>query len=245
MKLNILGSSSTGNCYILQSDTEALIIEAGVRIDKIKQGINYDLNKVAGCIVSHLHGDHAKSVSELLSAGVDVYAHKTVFDTKGIDHHHRAKVIEAGKGYLIGNFKVFSFAVSHDVPCLGFLITHEETGSILFLTDTFTCDYKFDNLSHILIEANYADDVLNKNIESGRVPSVMRRRLLFSHMEIETTKTILLAHDLTGVNTITLIHLSSDNSSEKRFVDEIQAATGKCVRAAYKGLEFSLTKEPY
>lgn len=180
-----------------------------------------------------------------MSAGIDVYALRSVFEAKGISSHHRAKHIEADKGYKIGNFKVFAFSVRHDVPCLGFLITHDETGSILFLTDTFTCEYRFDNLSHILIEANYADDVLSRNIETGRVSSVMRNRLLFSHMEIETTKTLLLAHDLSGVNTITLIHLSSDNSNEKRFVDTIQKATGKVTRAAYKGLEYSLTKEPY
>ena len=32
MKLNVLGSDSNGNCYILQTDKEALIIEAGVRM---------------------------------------------------------------------------------------------------------------------------------------------------------------------------------------------------------------------
>lgn len=245
MIFSTLGSNSAGNCYILQSDTEALVIEAGVRIDKIKQGLGYNLNKVAGCIVSHLHSDHSKSIPELLSAGIDVYALRSVFEAKGINNHHRAKMIEPDKGYKVGNFKVFAFSVSHDVPCLGYLITHSETGSILFLTDTFTCEYRFDNLSHVLIEANYADDVLNRNIESGRVPSVMRNRLLFSHMEIETTKTLLLAHDLSGVNTITLIHLSSDNSNEKRFIDTIQKATGKAVRAAYKGLEFTMNKEPY
>lgn len=30
MKLKVLGSGSSGNCYILESETEALIIEVGL-----------------------------------------------------------------------------------------------------------------------------------------------------------------------------------------------------------------------
>lgn len=30
MKLKVLGSGSSGNCYILHNDTKALIIEAGL-----------------------------------------------------------------------------------------------------------------------------------------------------------------------------------------------------------------------
>ena len=39
MKLNVLGSDSNGNCYILQTDTEALIIEAGVRMPDVKKAL--------------------------------------------------------------------------------------------------------------------------------------------------------------------------------------------------------------
>ena len=39
MRLNVLGSDSNGNCYILQTDTEALIIEAGVRMSDVKKAL--------------------------------------------------------------------------------------------------------------------------------------------------------------------------------------------------------------
>ena len=244
MKLNILGSSSAGNCYILQSESEALIIEVGLRMTDIKQAIGFNLNKVAGCIVSHLHNDHARSVEGMLKAGVDVYAHSSVFEAKGIEHR-RAKIIIPEKGFTVGQFKVYPFPVAHDVPTLGFLINHSETGNILFLTDTFTCDYQFTDLSHILIEANYSTDILDKNISSGRTNNGMKRRLRYSHMELQTTKKLLSAHDLSNVKTITLIHLSSDNSDEKRFVEEVRALTGIVTRAASSGLEIELLSKPF
>lgn len=245
MKLNILGSSSSGNCYILQSDSEALIIEVGLRMTAIKEALGFNLNKVAGCIVSHLHNDHARSVEGMLKAGIDVYALSSVFEAKRVGAHRRAKTIILEKGFTVGQFRVYAFPVAHDVPTLGFLINHNETGNILFLTDTFTCDYQFTDLSHILIEANYSTDILDKNISSGRTNNGMKRRLRYSHMELQTTKKLLSAHDLSNVKTITLIHLSSDNSDEKRFVEEIRALTGIVTRAASSGLEIELLSKPF
>ena len=58
MKLKVLGSSSSGNCYILESDTEALIIEAGLPFMEVKKALNFNVRKIVGVVVSHSHGDH-------------------------------------------------------------------------------------------------------------------------------------------------------------------------------------------
>lgn len=52
-RLKVLGSSSEGNCYILDSNSEKLIIELGVSWSKVLKGLNYKIEDVAGCIVSH------------------------------------------------------------------------------------------------------------------------------------------------------------------------------------------------
>jgi ribonuclease BN (tRNA processing enzyme) len=64
-------------------------------------------------------------------------------------------------------------------------------------------------------------------------------------MEFETCKNILKANDLTNVINIVLIHLSSQNSDEERFVREVREATGKQVYAAKKNLTINLNKVPY
>lgn len=75
MTLRVLGSSSSGNCYLLQSETtgEVLAIEAGIKFDKVKQALDFDVNSVVGCIVSHEHGDHAKSVPDFINACIPCY----------------------------------------------------------------------------------------------------------------------------------------------------------------------------
>jgi len=240
MQLTILGSSSKGNCYLLKSASEILIIEAGVKLSEVKKAVDFDMTGIVGCIVTHRHGDHAGHVTEFLDNGINVLALGEVF-TVGSNEFKR--VIFPNHGYKLGSFKIFAFPVSHDVPCLGFLIDHPESGKILFLTDTMSCDYSFTGLSQIMIEANYSDEVLNANIKSGKVPFVMRNRLLNTHMELQTTKQVLRNQDLTNVKNIVLIHLSDGNSNEKQFVDEIQALTGKPTTAANKGMNLNFSKD--
>ena len=55
MKLNCLGSSSVGNCYILEDDNDCLIIEAGVKIKDVKKAVNFNIAKVRGVVISHEH----------------------------------------------------------------------------------------------------------------------------------------------------------------------------------------------
>lgn len=245
MRLNVLGSDSNGNCYVLQNDKEALIIEAGVRFSEVKKALKWQLSKVVGAVITHEHNDHAKYVRDFVSNGITVLALPSVFKAKVIDSLSFRKEIEPMHGYIVGGFKVFAMPVCHDVPCVGFIIEHEDMGRMLFVTDTMMLEYRVPGLNHILLEANYAEDILDTKIEAGSVPLSMKPRLIHSHMEIETTKGILRANDLSGVNEIVLIHLSNGNSDERRFVREVQEVSGKPVYAAVAGLELNLSKNPY
>lgn len=245
MRLNVLGSDSNGNCYVLQNDKEALIIEAGVRFSEVKKALKWQLSKVVGAVITHEHNDHAKYVRDFVSNGITVLALPSVFKAKGIDSLSFRKEIEPMHGYIVGGFKVFAIPVCHDVPCVGFIIEHEDMGRMLFVTDMMMLEYRVPGLNHILLEANYAEDILDAKIEAGSVPLSMKPRLIHSHMEIETTKGILRANDLSGVNEIVLIHLSNGNSDERRFVREVQETSGKPVYAAVAGLELNLSINPY
>lgn len=245
MRLNVLGSDSNGNCYVLQNDKEALIIEAGVRFSEVKKALKWQLSKVVGAVITHEHNDHAKYVRDFVSNGITVLALPSVFKAKGIDSLSFRKEIEPMHGYIVGGFKVFAMPVCHDVPCVGFIIEHDDMGRMLFVTDTMMLEYRVPGLNHILLEANYAEDILDTKIEAGSVPLSMKPRLIHSHMEIETTKGILRANDLSGVNEIVLIHLSNGNSDERRFVREVQETSGKPVYAAVAGLELNLSINPY
>ena len=245
MNLHILGSNSFGNCYILETATEALILEAGVRMANVKKALKWQMRKVVGAVITHEHNDHSGYVAEMVASGVLVLALEDVFKAHGLVGKPFTKNIVPGKGYKVGNFKIFAVLVKHDVPCLGYIISHPAMGKLLFVTDTITLDVCVAGLNHIMIEANYADDIVDSNIASGAMPEAMRPRLLNSHMEIEQTKAILAENDLSQVDNIILIHLSDGNSDEERFVREVRQLTGKPVYAANAGMTLDLSKQPY
>ncbi len=241
MEFTVLASSSRANGYLLHNKKEALVIEAGVSLFQVKKALDFRVGIIRGCIVTHRHKDHSKFVREYVDAGINILGPEDIFTSP----HHRFRSIFPGKGYMMGNFQIIPFDVAHDAPCYGYIIDHYTTGRILFLIDTYLCQYKFPDLNHIIIEANYSDDILEDNILKGLEHPSKRDRLLTSHMELKTTKAVLMAQDLSAVENIILTHLSDRNSDESRFVDEIKALTGKPVYAAKAGLTVCLTQNPF
>lgn len=246
MQLKVISSNSHGNAYILENDREALLIECGVNFKLIKQAMDFNLGKVAGCILTHEHGDHAKAVNEVLAAGINVYSSKGTHQALGTSQHHRTKIIDVAKAVMVGGFKIMAFDVKHDVrEPFGYLIQHPDCGTVLFLTDSYFCEYTFPGLNNIIIEANYFKNIIDKRVIDGINPKFLRDRVITSHMSLGTCKEMLSANDLSQVNNIVLIHLSDGNSDEKRFKREVEEQTGKQVHIAVPGLEISFNKQPF
>jgi len=245
MKLTIIGSNSAGNSYLLGNDQETLILECGVRFDRIQQALGFNLKKVVGCLISHEHKDHCKSVHNILRAGINAYTSAGTHKAMGTSDHHRAWNLESGKQAMIGNFKVLPFDVMHGAAQpFGYLIYHDECGSVLFLTDSYYSRYKFSGLNNIILEANYCENILQEQYEAG-VAKKYRDHVIEGHMSIQTCKELLKANDLSQVNNIVLIHLSDGNSDALRFQREVQEVTGKTVHIAEAGMEIPFNKTPF
>lgn len=55
MVLKVIGSGSSGNSYILETETSALCIEAGVRFSEVKKALDFNVSKIRGVLISHEH----------------------------------------------------------------------------------------------------------------------------------------------------------------------------------------------
>lgn len=246
MKLKVIGSGSKGNAYILENKEEALLIECGVKIDKIKQALNFNISKVYGCIVTHEHADHSLSINELMKLGINVYASEDTFRKVAYNiKSTRQKVIKVNTTYQIGNFQILPFDAQHDVPTFGFIIYHPECGRVLFLTDSFYCKYTFPGLNNIIVEANYSKKIIDSKFGIGSDKEFLRNRILKSHFSLENCKELLKANDISSVNNIVLIHLSDTNSDEELFKREVTELTNKNVYVASNGMEIKFDKTPF
>ena len=247
--MKVLGSSSSGNGYVLTNGTEALILEAGVRGAEVKRALGFDVSGVAGCLITHEHGDHAGYVNDMLDMAIPVYASQGTIDNVTISGNRRPTPCRAGEILKLGRFTVLPFPTRHDcAEPLGYYIQHPETGNVLFATDTYYLPCKFAGLNNILIECNYSDELLNHSIEEGRLPSVVRmvrKRTVQSHMSYRHCLDTLLANDLRAVNNIVLIHLSAGNSDAEAFRKGIAAASGKRVHIADTGMEIEFNRTPF
>lgn len=244
MNLKIIGTGSSGNCYLLYNKEEVLLLECGVSFKRIKEELNFDFSKVVGCLVTHEHGDHNKAIKEVLSAGVKVFASKGTLEASSVIEHHNSNIILAKNLYQIGGFKIIPFDIRHDVKePLGFLINHSECGTTLFLTDSFYSPYRFNGLNNLIIEANFCEDIIDAKLKFDR--KFLRDRVLKSHLSIQKCIDLLNANDLTAVNNIVLIHLSDSNSNETEFQKKVQEATGKNTIVARNGLEILFNKNPF
>lgn len=231
--LKCLGSSSDGNSYILECNDESLVIELGVKWSEILKALNYDLSKIAGCLSSHRHHDHALSIPNAIKYAVDVYS---CADVQTI--HPNVKVLSKGVKTQIGGFKVQPVDMFHSVECYGFLIEHQECGRIVFCTDTSKIPYRFKNIQHFIVEANYdAEIVLNCLLSN-----VLNSSQSENHMEIDDTIDFLKNNVNENTNSITLIHLSNGNSNEKEFRERVRNELGfSNVYVADKGMTIDLS----
>jgi phosphoribosyl 1,2-cyclic phosphodiesterase len=249
MQLHCLGSSSSGNCYLLESDNECLVIEAGIPFKEVKKALDFNVSKIVGVVASHSHGDHFKYTEEYLKCGIPVYAPEETHNSISRKYENQIAV-KCGYWYQLGGFNITPFRCEHDVECFGYIIRHDEIGTLLFATDTSFIKTNFKKLAvnHILIEANYSIDIVNQYYAEGSLERSRLDRVLKTHMEIGTTAEFIKANMTPNLDSVLLLHLSDGNSNERQFRQIIQKIVGfrdVSVRVADKGLTIPLNICPW
>lgn len=221
-----IASSSAGNCYVLDEGSSKLLLECGVAFSEIKEAIDFRFSDVDGCVLSHEHRDHSRSAKEVMKAGIDLFASRGTLDALNLSGH-RAIPVSPKQTFRIGAWTVAAFETQHDASeSLGFLIGTDTGDKLAFITDSYFLKYRFTGLTHLMIECNFSEEILDQNMAAGRLHFGMRSRLYQSHFSLENVKDFLRANDLSSLREVHLIHLSNTNSNSKLFKREIAAIAG-------------------
>lgn len=221
MKLRCLGSGSSGNCYILENNSEVLVIEAGISFMAVKKALDFNISRIVGVVVSHQHGDHSKYSAEYEKAGIPVF------------RPYESDMERQVRTY--GEFVIKSFLLVHDVPCCGFLIRHLEAGNVLYVSDTEYIKYRFRDLSHIICECNYDEDCIDKDLPNYA-------HILQGHMSLNTCKGFIAENKSAALRNVILCHLSMRNADADKCEKEIKGVVDDSVIVgiAEKGMVFDL-----
>lgn len=232
MRFESLASSSSGNAYIVSDKDTRILLECGVSHSKLQKLSGFKLSEFQACLVSHEHKDHAKSVADLISRGMEVYMSQgtaEALETDGVT------LIGSMEQFNVGSLDIVPFTTFHDAAePLGFLVKSRVDGDVLaFATDTVNLRYKFPGLNILAIEANYDKAILER---CERMPEKVRYRITNSHMEIDTLCDYLRSLDLSQCREIHLLHLSDATSHEGHFINKV-------ARAVPKGIEITACRK--
>lgn len=245
MELKVIGSGSSGNCYLLTNGQESLVIEAGLPFGEVKKHIK-DLRTIKGCITTHEHKDHCKYVKDYVDSGIVTGMTRAVADQ--FEYKHFIYEWDKYAYYKFGSFIVHIVPVKHDVECYGFYIFHPDIGKLLFLTDTEYCKYIFQNVNHIMVEANYSQKILDDNVATGDIPESLRNRIMKSHMSYDTAKRLVEVNKSDSLYNVCLLHLSGHNSDRKAFREDMQSVVSDTmcqVHIAEPGTVITVNKAPF
>ncbi len=207
MKYWVLESGSKGNCSVVESNGQFLIIDCGGSKKYLEScfesiGLNY-LDALA-LLVTHEHSDHIKQIN--MFKDLRVYAPCEILSL------NNEVLIEAFEEFEVGCFKVMPIPLSHDTEkTVGYMIYDGEE-IISIITDTgylsHECQEMIANSTYYIFESNYDTEML---MNSSR-PAYLKYRIISDdgHMSNDYSSKVL--SYLIGNNTkeIVLAHISQE-----------------------------------
>src|SRR5690606_31569632 len=98
---------------------------------------------------------------------------------------HRLRPIRAHERFRVGTWTIHPFDTRHDaLEPVGFVLASGHA-RVLYLTDTAYCPYRFAGLTHVLIEANWSRELLDRNVREGVIDETLAARIRRNHMSLE------------------------------------------------------------
>lgn len=233
MKLKCIATGSTGNCYLLTSNSgETLILDCGIPIKEIKKGLNWNITGVVGTICTHNHQDHSLSVYPLRRMGIPVYA--PYISQKPMAIGSGAFRIQSFDLTTVDGRWTHTDANGEPCPIFGFLITHPEMGKMLYITDCEVIKWKFKDINHILLGVNYDKDLVDA--DNPKANHVFR-----GHLSIDTACDFVKANNSDSLQNVIMCHLSSENADKDSFIEKMKnAVNGANVDVAEPNKEWVL-----
>jgi len=222
-------SGSGGNFYVVRDGDDSLAIECGIKFGDIQKATGFTLSSLDGCLISHGHGDHAKSVQQMIKQTVPIFTSYEAAKQLGIYSSPWVSCIEANHAHAVGaNWVVTPFEVQHDSDgTFGFVIDSTSSRErLVYITDTQYVKYTIPDMDILAIECNYDKDIIKNKTFNDEINRARYQRTLETHMSLDTVIEMVKANDMRSCREIHLLHLSSANADAEKFKREVEKATG-------------------
>ena len=229
VRVFVLGSGSSGNCLVVESEGERVIVDAGMnptRATERMRALGEDLvtthRTPLGVFVTHDHGDHAAHALPVARAlRAPLFAHERL-EAPRARARLEVRTYVPGRPVPLGPFVVEALPIPHDAPHVALRVTaggrrfaiatdvgHATRELRAFLA---TCDLVF-------LESNYCPHML----ETGPYPLRLKRRVAgpLGHLANDQAGELARTLEDTRVARLVLVHLSRTNNSPDRALDTV------------------------
>jgi len=225
MRVCTLASSSSGNCAIVSHGGTHILIDAGISLRRIRDGlrqVELTPDKLECVLITHEHSDHIGGIGMLTKY------HKTpVFCSGGASNGISSaypdagpfiSAFEPGTSLALGAITVTSFRTPHDASdSVGYII--EAAGrKLIYVTDLGCVTQEVldavKGADAAVIEANHDREMLR----NGSYPSFLKNRILSKkgHLSNDDSAHFAVLLAASGSRKILLAHLSRENNTPER-----------------------------
>ena len=183
MKFCVLGSGSRGNCTYIESESSAILIDAGFSGKEIARRlavINRFPAQLRAIFVTHEHNDHIAGVGVLSRRlHLPVYANIGTFTAaeKKLGKVFEFREFSTGVTFPFDDFAIHPFAVSHDTADPVGFVVEGEGRSLGYCTDTGRITKLMEHLlgrcHGLILEANHDPQML----QDGPYPLELKQRV--------------------------------------------------------------------
>ena len=141
VRLTILGSGSSGNSALLETDDTRVLVDAGFSGRQLRQRLatlGRSPESLTAILITHEHSDHIQGLSGLADKlGIPVYCNRPTKDAIAwtTKTEFRWHLFATGASFEIGDITVDTFSIPHDAQePVGYLL-RTAAGNVGFLTD--------------------------------------------------------------------------------------------------------------
>lgn len=221
MEISVLASGSSGNCFYIENNGKALLVDAGISAKQIIKRLSIikkNPENVKGIFITHEHSDHIR--------GVDIFARKfnvPIFVTKKTVQNRFICLNEDLINFIkndttikLEGMTIESFSKSHKAADpVSYNISNNKKISVI--TDIgYCCKNVISNVKDsdfLCLESNHDETML----ESGPYPYFLKNWIKSNSGHLSNLKSALcvLEHAPKKLNHIILSHLSKINNHPK------------------------------
>ncbi len=228
VEFQILASSSSGNCALLDTGQSKILIDVGIsakRIEKLLVEIGESVDSIDAVFLTHEHSDHCEGIRGLSKrADLPVFANRETAEAvqAKLSKHANWQVFQTGTEFSFRDLSVRSFSLPHDAyDPVGYIFKWGDVGdlfspprSLAWVTDLgYVPEHVREHLRKVqilVLEANYDDKMLELD---KRRPWSTKQRIRGRHGHLSNQAAYELIEELSKeslLQNVYLAHLSKD-----------------------------------